>query len=280
MTAAFGLLLSLASSGCIVVIADVDDWESNHRAKVTATEERTFEPSGVSAVDVETQNGSVTFDGQAGDGAAQVTVTKIGRGTTQEEAQAAMDAIEVYVEPNGGTVQLGWRWKTHKKRNWSGEVSFDIKAPGRLNLDVETHNGEIKVAGVTGDADIETHNGEINVNAAGKTLDAESHNGEINVVFAGSSVDISTHNGEVTADLSRCSAVTGSVTSMNGAVNVSVGTATSATLEARTHNGGIDCVAPLTDMKKSKHGLDGKLGSGGGKLEIETHNGAIAIKGS
>jgi hypothetical protein len=280
MTTVCGLLLSLASSGCIVVIADVDGWEEHSRAKVTNTEERTFETTGVGGLDVETHNGSVTFNGQSGEGAGQVTITKIARGSDQEEAQAAMDAIEVYVEPKGDAVQLGWRWKNHKKRNWSADVNFDIKAPGRMHLDVETHNGEIKVAGVTGDVDIETHNGEINVNAAGKSLEAESHNGEINAVFAGTSIDLSSHNGEVTADLSRCAQVTGSVTSHNGAVQVSVGTGTSASLEARSSNGGIDCEAPLTDMKKSRRSLDGTLGSGGGKLEIETHNGAIAIKGS
>lgn len=280
MTAACGLLLSLASSGCIVVIADVDDWEGHSRSKATTSEERTFETSGVTGVDVETHNGSVRYDGQSGDGAGQVTITKVARGSTQEQADAAMNAIEVFVEPKGDTVQLGWRWKTLKKRNWSADVSFDIKAPGHMNLDVETHNGEINVAGVTGDVDIETHNGEINVNTGGKALEAESHNGEINAVFAGTSVELSSHNGEVTADLSRCAAVTGSVTSHNGAVQISVGAGTSASLEARSNNGGIDCEAPLTDMKKSKRSLDGKLGSGGGKLEIETHNGAIAIKGS
>lgn len=280
MTGVFGVLLSLASSGCIVVIADGNNWEGHSKAKVTTSEERTFESNGVSGVDVETHNGSVSFDGQSGDGAGQVTVTKITRGTTQEEAEAAMNAIEVFVEPKGDTIQLGWRWKTLKKRNWSADVSFDIKAPGRMNLDVETHNGEIKIAGVNGDVDIETHNGEINVSTGGKALEAESHNGEINAVFAGTRVELSSHNGEVTADLSRCATVTGSVTSHNGAVQVSVGAGTSASLEARSNNGGIDCEAPLTDMKKSKRSLDGKLGSGGGKLEIETHNGAIAIKGS
>lgn len=278
MTGVCGLMLSLASTGCIVVIADVDGWDGKPRSKVTVSEERTFETTGVTGVEVETHNGTVSFDGQPNDGAGQVTITKIAYGSSTEEAEAAMNAIEVTVEPKGDTVEMSWRWKTLKKRNWSADVSFAIKAPGRLNFDVETHNGEVKIGGANGGVEVETHNGEINVSASGPALEAETHNGAINAVFAGASIELSSHNGEVVADLSRCSAVTGSVTSHNGGVRVSVGKSTSADLEARTNNGGIDCDAALTDMKKTKGSLDGKLGTGGGKLEIETRNGAIAIK--
>ena len=279
MIAGFGLMLSLLSSGCIVVIADVDGWDGGGpRVNVIATEERTFETNGVSAVDIETHNGSITFDGQAGGGAGQVTITKKAGGRTKEEADAAMENIEIVFEPKGDTFQMGWRWKLPRKRGWNGDVSFAVKGPAELNLSTETHNGPITVAGVVGAVEVESHNGEIKVNSSGKSLEVEAHNGEINAVYAGPSVSLSAHNGEITADLSGCREVTGDVTSHNGDVRVSVGKDTSATVEARTSNGGIDCSAPLSDVRKSRRSLDGKLGAGGGKLEVETHNGAIAIR--
>lgn len=279
MIAGIGLMLSLMSSGCIVVIADVDGWDGGGpRVNVTTTEERTFETNGVSAVDIETHNGSITFDGQAGGGAGQVTITKKAGGRTQEEADQAMAAIEIVFGQKGDVFEMGWRWKTPRKRYWNGDVSFAVKGPGQLDLDAETHNGPITVAGAVGAVEIESHNGEIKVNAAGKSLDVEAHNGEINAVYSGPSISMNAHNGQIIADLSGCRDVTGEVSSHNGDVRISVGKDTSTTLAARTSNGGIDCSAPLSDMKSSRRSLDGKLGSGGGKLEVETHNGAIAIK--
>jgi len=279
MIAGFGLMLSLASSGCIVVIADVDDWEGwGKRVTTATTEERSFETNGISAVNIETHNGSITFDGQTDGGAGQVTITKKAGGRTQDEADAAMEAIELVFEPKGDTFEMSWRWKTPRKRGWNGDVSFAVRSPGHLDLSTETHNGPITVAGATGAVEVESHNGEIKVNASGKSLEIEAHNGEIEAIYSGPSVTLNAHNGAITADLSGCREVTGDVSSHNGDVRVSVGKETSATVEARTDNGGIECSAPLSDLKKSRRSLGGKLGAGGGKLEVETHNGAIAIR--
>jgi len=279
MITGFGLMLSLVSSGCIVVIADVDEWEgSGKRVYTTTSEERSFETSGISALDIETHNGSITFDGQADGGAGQVTITKKAGGRTQAEAEAAMAAIEVVFQPKGDTFEMSWRWATPRKRGWSGDVSFAVKGPGSLNLDTETHNGPITISGASGKVDIESHNGEIKVTASGKALEVEAHNGAIDAVYSGPSVTLSAHNGAITADLSGCADVTGDVSSHNGDVQITVGQGTSAAVHARTSNGGIECSAALAESKTSRGRLDGKLGSGGGKLDIETQNGAIAIK--
>ncbi|MEK7757243.1 MAG: hypothetical protein AAB385_08525, partial [Planctomycetota bacterium] len=63
-----------------------------------------------------------------------------------------------------------------------------------------------------------------------------------------------------------------------GAVRVAVGKNTAATLQCQTHNGGIDCDAPLSDAQKSRGELTGKLGAGGPSLGVVTHNGSIRVK--
>lgn len=272
-----GLSLVLGS-GCIVVIADHGCWSDGEaRVWITSTEERTIEGSGLSALEVRTHNGAVDFQGQPDGAPASVTVKKKAGGRTDAEAQEAMAAIEVIVEPNGDTTRIGWRWRGIKHRHWSGDVSFEIRAPGSTELDLETHNGAIAVRGATNDVDVETHNGELILEASGKSLSAQTHNGSVKAAFSGASLDLETHNGQIVVDLSGCKSVSGSVTTYNGSVRLAVGTEVSATLQCRTHNGTVDCNVPLNESRQSRGALEGTLGAGGGKLDVVTHNGEIHI---
>jgi len=244
-----------------------------------AVEERPIDATGLTALEVRTHNGSIDFQSQPAGGSASVTITKKAGGVSQEDAEEAMAAINVFVEPAGnGKTQISWKWAVPKKARWSGDVSFAIRAPGNLQFDAETHNGAVSVAEVDGDVKVVSHNGKLKIQSSTGTLHAETHNGKVDATYAGPHVNLSTHNGEVSADLSRCGAVAGSITTHNGAVRVSVGENTSATLKCRSHNGGVDCDAPLAESHKAKGELSGKLGAGGRSLGVVTHNGSIRVK--
>ena len=86
-----------------------------------------------------------------------------------------------------------------------------------------------------------------------------------------------THNGRVVADLNRCAALNGSITTHNGGIEVVVGGGASASLTCKTHNGSIQCDVPLDELKASRRKLTGKIGSGEGDVEVATHNGNIRI---
>ncbi len=273
-------VIPLWASGCVIVAVDHGCWSwGGPWVWTEATEERPIDTVGLTALEVVTHNGAVDFQSQPADGAASVTITKKAGGTTRADAEEALAAIDVFVEPTGsGKTRIGWKWNTPKKSQWSGDVSFAIRAPGTINLDVETHNGAIAAAEVTGEVLAVSHNGQVTVRSSGPKVTAESHNGDVDVKYAGPQVNVNTHNGEASVDLSGCAAVTGSIISHNGEVRLSVGKDTAATLKFRTYNGGIHCDAPLTDREKSAGRLTGKLGSGGGILGVETHNGSIRVK--
>lgn len=271
-------IVSLATSGCLMIGGG---W-GGPTVWVDSTETLPIDSTGMESLVVRTHNGAVTFAGQAeGWTGSSVTVTRKGGGPSLIQAEEALAAIDVFVESvGGGTTKIGWRWNGPKHRNWRASVSFDIKAPGQLNFDGETHNGGIRVVGVTGDVLTVTHNGAVEVDSRGGKLEAGTHNGQVTVAYAGDEIKLITHNGGVQADLGQCSSIRGSITTHNGGVTVGMGENTSARLRCKTHNGRVSSKVPLVEAEISRTKLIGTIGHGGSDLNITTHNGGIQIKKS
>ncbi len=276
----FGALatLVLSNAGCIVIANG--GWCLGCSKTVwteTETEQLALHPTGLRALEVRTHNGSINFQAQPADSAeAFVTVSKKAGGRTPAEAQEALEALEVFVEPDGdGTQRIGWRWRGVKRPSWRQQVSFDILAPGNIRFDGKTHNGPVEVRGISGDVRVVTHNGRIDVESADGKLYARTHNGPISATYTGDDVTLKTHNGRVVADFNRCRALDGSISTHNGGVKVIVGDDASFVLEARTHNGAISCQVPLTDSEASRRKLTGRIGDGEGSLAVTTHNGSV-----
>jgi len=271
----------LPSTGCIVIGAGWD-WPFGGSRVWTepVTERIQIDAANLEGLETRTHNGSITFDGQpVGTAEAYVTVTKKAGGRTQADAEAALEAIDVYVKPAGNDTQrIGWKWKGIRRSNWGARVSFDIKAPGNIRFDGQTHNGPIEISGVTGDVRVATHNGAVKVESSNGELHAETHNGSVTATYAGEDITLVTHNGRVTADLSRCGAMSGRITTHNGSIEVVVGEAASANLTCRTHNGAIKCNVPLNESLFSGRKLTGTIGTGEGNLDVITHNGSVNIK--
>lgn len=276
---AVGVLL-VSSTGCIVI--GMGGWPFGGSSVWTesTTGQIPIDTADLKALEVRTHNGSITFDAQpAGTTEAYVTVTKKAGGRTHADAEAAFESLEVYVKPAGsGTQRIGWKWKGIKRSNWGAHVSFEIKAPGDLRFDGETHNGSVDIEGIIGEVRLVTHNGPVTVESANGKLYAETHNGKVVAAYTGDEVTLLTHNGSISADLAQCAAVNGSITTHNGSVEVVVGENASANLECRTHNGAIKCDAPLDDFELSRRTLTGTIGSGEGNLDVTTHNGSVRIK--
>lgn len=277
------------------------------------TRKMTFDPDGASAMEVRTYNGFVAF---AGDKEAKpsVTATIKGGGKDEENAVAALEAIEVFVERDGEIIKIGWRWSEDQKSNWKSQVAFDVVALPGVNLDVETHNGRVTVSGVEGDVktvtyngemrvtdvsgqvesethngiiviksaggDVRavTHNGGIEVESGGSQLHCETHNGGIDASFGGETINMITHNGSMTADLTMSGTIGGSMSTANGTIDIRLGTGTSTYLNCKSGSGRIVTDVLMADQEKSKQTLTGSVGAGGSTLSLSTANGAVKIR--
>ncbi|MEK6797602.1 MAG: DUF4097 family beta strand repeat-containing protein [Planctomycetota bacterium] len=273
-------LSTLSTSGCIVVVGG--SWGIGCSPCVwrESTEQLSIDAGGVVGLRVETHNGEVSYQGKT-EGATQFAVTAVKRagGLTIADAEAALEALEVYVgaTPDGRKL-VAHRWKTPKNPTWRAEVRFSIDGPSHINVDVETHNGEVDVSKVVGEVKVVTHNGEINVESGGGPLFAETHNGEVEVVYAGSEITVLSHNGEIEADLGKCGPLTGKISTHNGSVELAFGEAAAAAIHCETDNGGIKSDVPVVVSSADRNTLKGALGAGGNPLTVRTHNGSIRLK--
>lgn len=203
------------------------------------------------------------------------------------------------------------------EKDYSISVDYIIRLPRDSSLELESHNGCLRITNIAGHLKGTTHNGEIIAQSIGEDVQLLSYNGSVDVTDAASDVEVETHNGtikmsgvkgdlvcksynlsilaeEVAGDV-RAEAHNGKITiqyvpevekelnirlfSYNGAIKLKLPQAFSAQFDIKTQNGKIKTSVPLTiDGEIDSDHYKGKIGDGRGQLDIETHNGSIYIE--
>lgn len=227
----------------------------------------------------QTHNGSITTRGSdVADCNMVATITA--RAATEEEARELAEQVEISLEPSGDVLAAKIT-RPSNLFNKSVGVSLDVTVPQRTNLDLETHNGAVDVSDITGDVRALTHNGKVTtVRVTGSTV-LETHNGSISVMSTSGDAKLKTHNGSVKAFYAESAPSVSdiSIITHNGSIELQTPPDLSARVEAVTNNGSINTDLPITVTGKlSRSRLTGTIGSGEGKLYLETHNGSIRIK--
>lgn len=268
---------SLAALVCLTTF--VAGCGINMRAKFQRTVRLSAPVSPGSTFTAQTHNGSITANG-ADVTDCNIVATITARAATEEEARELAEQVEISLEPSGDTLTAKIK-KPTSLFNKSVGVSLDVTVPHRTNLDLETHNGAVEIADITGDVRALTHNGKVTtVRVAGSTV-LETHNGSISVMSTSGDAKLKTHNGSVKAFYAESAPSAGdiSIITHNGSIELQTPPDLSARIEAVTNNGSINTDLPITVTGKlSRSKLTGTIGTGDGKLHLETHNGSIRIK--
>ncbi|MFM2124950.1 MAG: hypothetical protein RL328_1401 [Acidobacteriota bacterium] len=154
---------------------------------------------------------------------------------TVGEVQDLFRRIRTTVEPGRvmvdgprGLIARGWL------------VSAEVYVPRATNLRLETNNGAIEIADLTGNVNTRSHNAAIHVDRIRGSVRAVSNNSEIRVTGVSGDADFETNNGAM-----KFSGIGGSA-------------------RGKTNNGHIEL------------GLDGE-GSPGRSIDLETHNAAVEL---
>ena len=106
-------------------------------------------------------------------------------------------------------------------------------------------------------------------------------NGKIICRDISGDTQLKTHNGGINVYYSETAppACEVSLITHNGSVEFASPPNFSAEVDASTHNGSINTELPITVKGKvSRRKLTGIIGTGQGKLHLETHNGSIRIR--
>jgi len=227
----------------------------------------------------ETHNGSITVTGaEVSD--CNLTATIVAQAKTAEEAQELAEKVDIALVPSAGKLEVKI---TKPDTSGSRSISVNLEAilANRANLHLVTHNGAVKTSGITGDIDGTTHNGSITADGTTGQLKLETHNGKITCSKISGGTFAKTHNGSVDVSYLKTapSPANISLTTYNGSIDLGTPPNLSAKVVASTHNGSIKTDLPITvsgEIGKTK--LQGTIGAGEGKLELETYNGSIRIR--
>lgn len=141
------------------------------------------------------------------------------------------------------------------------EVRFTVRVPSGVDFVGKSVNGDVAVERVTGNAVARTVNGSVTVEAAG-WVEATTVNGSIEAWMGTAEWD---------DDIE--------FQTVNGSITVYLPDGVNADVEASTVNGGMETDFPLTVQGRwGPRRLEGRIGSGGQELRLETVNGGIHLK--
>jgi DUF4097 and DUF4098 domain-containing protein YvlB len=221
---------------------------------------RSYPISPTGTLSITSGNGRVTVEA-ADITTIEISAERIVRAGTEEAAKEQLTLIDMKEEVSADRVSLDSSMRG-VNIGVSRRVNYTVKVPKTLAVTVESSNGEITVTGLTG------------------AFIASASNGRITGTDLSGSARATTTNGVVTLTML---AVTGDITAetTNGQVTITVPRATNATLSARVTNGAITHDnLDLAVTESSRRRLDGRLGTGGPSIRVETTNGAIRLIGS
>lgn len=216
-------------------------------------------------VSVDNINGNVTVIGGSG---STVEVTALKKAGTQEYLEGlkiiiddSPDAVRIETDhPNRSGMGKWFDWGDS-----SGSVTYTLHVPSHVELDaIESVNGDLEISGVNALVKASTVNGDIRARDLVSDANVETVNGTIEASFA-------RFDGNQKAD---CETV-------NGRLIVHLPDNADARVSAETINGGIDGkdFGLATNKGFVGRDLDGSIGSGSARLQLNTVNGAIKIRG-
>lgn len=226
-----------------------------------------------------THNGSIAIKG-ADVADCNLTATITARASSEEDAKKLAEEVKIKLEPFGNELSVRIEKPVNMVRR-SVSVSLDAILPNQTNLELNTHNGAIKVANITGDIDGTTHNGRVTAEKICGTTKLRTHNGSIVCEKISGEARFKTHNGSIKLRYCEASPAVCDISAVthNGGIDLIAPTNLSSEVDISTHNGSIKTELPITVVGKlSKRRLTGTIGAGEGKLRLKTHNGSIKIR--
>jgi hypothetical protein len=229
------------------------------------------------AFDLEGINGVITVTGSDTATVVTVTGTRRVRSDSQADADTRLQDLQVVTSTTDATIFV----RTEQPQDTEGrtyQVDYDVLLPPDMEMNLVNVNGDIEAGHARGDAKITGVNGNIVVSDTG-TLVVSNVNGNVTVVDA-EDVVLSVVNGNVYARFALSPGGEAGASTVNGNVQISIPTTTSALLRATRDNGVVTVSGlPVTDVHDTGTVYTARLGDGDGNIVLKTVNGNIRMAG-
>ncbi len=249
-------LVVLSGAACDVVFQGMN-------AQATDEWKRTYKLEEGGQFEVTTPNGEVDISPSADATTVEVVAERRARASTEEAAKEALKTSQINEQATPKQIRI----EVPRTRGESGvhlgrqshEVSFKIKVPKGASVKVNTRNGGVRVAGVSGPVKVETNNGSI----VGEDL--------------GGAVEAGTTNGSVNVRVTRLTPEGVRLDTTNGSIELYVPSDTKANISAHWANGDFEARGLNPQGESERRRYEGKLNGGGPRIDLSTTNGAIKI---
>ena len=215
---------------------------------------RSFNASSIEVVEVITSNSSITMNGDAGSQAVVEVYASRNNWTALRVKQVLEEnyTIEIKVERGKLYVEVKTKGGTF---NWDRQglnISLRLSVPNRVNTNLSTSNGSVKIDHVSGKILGRTSNGSITVTNTNDDIDLKTSNGSITVKDCYGKTVMQTSNGSV--NLSNLSGFISATTS-NGSVKAST---IKGELKVGTSNGSVNIndVSGSVDARTSNSSMN------------------------
>lgn len=179
-----------------------------------------------------------------------------------------LDEARIEVDASKDRISIRTKYPDHNHtfNNWGHNnpagVEYSLTVPRTARLDeIKLINGELDVTGISGEITASCINGRLEA----KDLSGRAH--------------LSTINGRLEANFNQLGGHTLELSSVNGSVDLTIPSDSTAEIEASTVSGGIenDFGLHVNHHRFVGHDLRGELGSGGTRIKLEDVNGRIAL---
>ncbi len=227
----------------------------------------------------QTHNGQINVSGTDVN-ECNVTATIRGYASSMQRAEEIVEKTKLRFErsTNGLTLNID---RPENLINCSVSVDIEMTLPKKVNLELVSHNGQIKIDNISGNTNAVTHNGQVSVNNISGITILRTHNGQIDAEEISGDIDFVSHNGRVKAEFSEAAEPDCDIAMVthNGGIELTTPRNYSAKVSVSTHNGAINTELPLTVSGEfSDKSLTGTIGDGQGDMKLETYNGSIKIR--
>jgi len=250
--AAVMLAAAVGSTACGI------DLFAQEEARNQWTQHYTVEPG--ATLEILNTNGRITVTAGEGD-RIDVVAERIVKASTEEKAKAVLEDFEIRESAAPDLVRLDSKYRS-TEFGVNRSVNYTVTVPRWANVRLETTNGDVHVENLTGELRVDATNGRIQASG----LENGTH--------------VNTTNGAITLDFARIGEEGIDCETVNGTITVTLPKDGSADIEARVTNGSISTEeAGLTITEDSRRRVEGRLGSGGARVRLQTVNGAIRVRG-
>lgn len=170
-----------------------------------------------------------------------------------------LDDVRIVVEPTADSLSIHTQY-TGSDAEHPTSVEYRITVPRRIHLEsVVLTNGRLSLDGLAG------------------PVKASAVNGDIHALKLGGQTELSTINGRVEANFNRTSAANSiSLSSVNGAIDLTIPSGSGASLEAQNLSGGIASDVGRVCRTDAGHRLTVK--GTGPRIRLHNVNGGISIR--